>query len=246
MANLGYINQGRSWLPDAIGGITWFGFAQPAETVYTPFYAGSTGVPPEWSENDRSTFSHNYAWWAFNYVTNWATLNYRAMIGDIRARQQAIEQRQFAVQPVIEENAKRLYDSQGDAAARAYLTDYNTANARENLLDWWKLSDQLVVKYSNMMVNDFANGTTALPGYPDKWLQDNRYQYGPRIYEATELQTVVGLAYVNTTEYTTPGNELNLIKETQRTDRIQRIIGYIEDRISLPLQNLTHRIMKTG
>jgi dipeptidase len=241
-----YINQGRSWLPDPIGGIVWFGFAQPAETVYVPFYAGATSVPAEWSQNDRSTFSRDYAWWAFNYVTNWATINYNAMIGDIRARQQAIEQRQFADQPVVEENAQKIYYSEGEAATRAYLTTYSTANALANANDWWKLSDQLVVKYSNMMVNDFANGTTAMPGYPDGWLQDAGYQYGPRIYPDKELQNVVGLAYVNMTLYTTPDNELNLIRETQRTNRTMLIIGIIEGRVPLPARNLTHRIMKTG
>jgi len=241
-----YINQGRSWLPDPIGGIIWFGFAQPAETVYIPFYAGATGVPAEWSQNDRSTFSREYAWWAFNHVTNWATLNYNAMVNDIRARQQAIEQRQFDDQPVVEENARTLYYVEGEDAARAYLTQYSSANALANAHDWWQLSDQLVVKYSNMMVNDFINGTTYLPGYPDSWLQDAGYQYGPRIYPDKELQNVVGLAYVNRTVYTTPGNELNLIKTTQRTNVTQLIIGIIEGRVPLPARNLTHRILKTG
>ena len=241
-----YINQGRSWFPDPIGGVVWFGFAQPAETAYVPFYAGATSVPAKWSENDRSTFSRDYAWWAFNYVTNWATINYNAMIGDIRARQQAIEQRQFTDQPVVEENARKIYYSDGEAAARAYLTQYSTANALANADDWWKLSDQIVVKYSNMMVNDFANGTTALPGYPDGWLQDAGYQYGPRIYPDKDLQHVVGLAYVNRTVYTTPDNQLNLIRETQRTNMTMLIIGIIEGRVPLPARNLTHRILKTG
>lgn len=241
-----YISQGRSWLPDPIGGIAWFGFAQPAETVYIPFYAGATGVPAEWSDTDRSTFSRDDAWWAFNYVTNWATLNYRAMIGDIRARQQAIEKRQFDEQPVLEENARQIYYTEGDNAARAYLTEYSAANARANANDWWKLSDQLVVKYSNMMVSDFANGTTSLPGYPDTWLQANEYQYGPRIYENKELQNIIGLAYVNRTIYTNPGNELSLIKKTQRTNLTELIIEIVEGRIPVPAHNLTHRIMKTG
>ena len=241
-----YINQGRSWLPDPIGGIAWFGFAQPAETLYIPFYAGGTSVPAEWSDTDRSTFSRDKAWWAFNYVTNWATLNYRAMSGDIRARQQAIEQRQFADQPVLEENARQLYYTKGEDAARAYLTAYSTGNAQANMDDWWKLSDQLVVKYSNLMVSDFANGTTALPGYPDAWLQDNEYQYGPRIYDAKDLQNVIGLAYVNVTVDTMPGNELNLIRETQRTNVTELIIEFLEGRYPASAQNLTHRVMKTG
>ena len=168
------------------------------------------------------------------------------MFGDIKARQQAIEQRQFADQPVLEENAKKIYDSQGEAAARAYLTGYSTANALANMNDWWKLSDQLVVKYSNMMVSDFANGTTALPGYPDKWLQDNQYQYGPRVYEAKDLQKVVGLAYVNMTVDTTPGNELNIIRQTQRTNVTERIFEFLKGRFPESARNLTQRIMKTG
>jgi len=241
-----YIAQGRSWLPDPIGGIAWFGFAPPAETVYIPFYAGITSIPPGWSNTDRSVFSRDSSWWAFNYVTNWATLNYHAMIGDIRARQQAIEQRQFDEQSVVDENARQIYYTKGDAAARAYLTGYSSANARANADEWWKLSDHLVVKYSNMMVNDFANGTTHLSGYPDAWLEENEYQYGPRIYEDEDLEDVVGLAYVNRTVYTTPGNELSLIKETQRTNATTIFIEVLRGHIPLPAHNLTHRIMKTG
>lgn len=241
-----YIAQGRSSLPDPVGGIVWFGFGPPAETVYTPFYAGVTSVPPEWSANDRSTFSREYAWWAFNHVTNWATLNYRAMIGEIRARQQAIEQRQFADQPVLEETARQRYYTEGEEDARGYLTWYSTANARANADDWWKLSDQLVVKYSNMMVSDFENHTAYLTGYPDAWLQDNGYQYGPRIYQYEELQKVADLAYVNETVYTTPGNELTVIRQTQRTDRGKVTTGTFGGEIHLPAWNLTCCFLKTG
>ena len=97
-----------------------------------------------------------------------------------------------------------------------------------------------------MMVNDFANGTTALPGYPDTWLQENKYQYGPRIYDAKDLQNVADLAYVNMIVDTTPGNGLNLIRETQRTNLTERILEFLKGRFPVPARNLTHRIMKTG
>ena len=42
-----YIVQGRSWLPDPVGGLAWFGFAPPSETVYMPFYAGVNRQIPE-------------------------------------------------------------------------------------------------------------------------------------------------------------------------------------------------------
>ena len=242
-----YVTQGRSWLPDPVGGIVWFGFAPPAETVYMPFYAGVTSVPAQWSITDRSRFSHDYAWWAFNYVTNWATLNYRAMIGDINAGQRAIEGRQFANQPAVDENAKNLYYSKNEAAAREYLTSYSSSNALANLNGWWSLSDNLVTKYSNLMVSDFTDDTTTLPGYPDAWLQDAGYQYGPRIYEDEELQHTIGLAYVNMTVYTTPGNELNLIRTTQRTNVTEFLIDILNGKNPpLPAQNRTRVIMKPG
>jgi len=155
------------------------------------------------------------------------------MIVDIRTNQQGIENRQFTDQPKIEKIATQLYATQGENAARAYLTNYSTTNAEANREAWWGLSDRLVVKYSNMMVNDFANDTTYLPGYPDEWLQNASYQYGPRIYEYPELQEVHGLAYVNETVYTTPGNELNMIKTTQRTNISQTIMGILEGWTSL-------------
>ncbi len=229
-----YINQGRSYLPDPIGGITWFGFAPPSETVYIPFYAGVTSVPEAWQKTDRSTFSRGDAWWAWNFVTNWATLNYNAMIADIRINRQAIEDRQFADQPGIEKNAQEILTAQGGDAARAYLTNYSTSNAEKNLNAWWAFSDQLVVKYSNLMVQDFTNGTTTLSGYPDWWLQETGYQCGPRIYEDEELQEVIGLAYVNETVYTEPGNELTVIGTTQRMNITQTIIGLLEGKGLLP------------
>ena len=36
------ITQSRSWLPDAIGGVVWLGYDNPATTPHMPFYAGIT------------------------------------------------------------------------------------------------------------------------------------------------------------------------------------------------------------
>ena len=34
-----HVNQGRSWLPDPIGGVCWMGCDKPTETCFVPFYA---------------------------------------------------------------------------------------------------------------------------------------------------------------------------------------------------------------
>jgi dipeptidase len=211
-----YVTQGRSWMPDPVGGVVWFGFAQPSETVYIPFYAGAASVPEEFHTTNRSEFSRDSAWWAFNFVTNWATINYHMMSQDIRAHQQQIEQGEIERQVEIEKKALGLFSGNGEPAARQYLTEYSRANSLAVVDLWWQLADSLVVRYSNHMVNDFANKTTITPGYPDWWLEQGRYQYGPRVYDYEGLQDTTGLVYTNTTMYTTPGNELNYIQETQK------------------------------
>jgi len=211
-----YIVQGRSWLPDPVGGLAWFGFAPPSETVYMPFYAGVTSVPEEFSNTNRSVFDHNSAYWAFNFVANWATINYNLMSRDIRAQQQQIELKELGSQRATESKALAILATDGDAAARKYLTGYSTTNADDTVNAWWQFSDSLVVKYSNQMVTDAANGSSQTPGYPDWWLNETRYQYGPRVYDYEGLQHVPDLVYTNQTVNTTPGNELNYIIETQR------------------------------
>ncbi len=99
-----FVGQARSWLPDPIGGIIWFGEDAPHSTVYVPFYAGITHTPKSFSEGSREFFDKNYAWWAFNFVSNWADLKYSYMIEDIKKVQKEFEDQFFANQPAVEKN----------------------------------------------------------------------------------------------------------------------------------------------
>jgi len=40
-----FVAESRSWLPDPIGGIFWFGVDDAATTVFTPMYCGINQVP---------------------------------------------------------------------------------------------------------------------------------------------------------------------------------------------------------
>ncbi|MCJ7443595.1 MAG: C69 family dipeptidase [Methanotrichaceae archaeon] len=210
-----YIAQGRSWLPDPIGGVCWFGYAQPYETCYMPIYAGVNSVPVQFYYGNHSVFDKNSAFWAFNFVTNWATLRYSDIINDIQYEQSYIEGKELSNQSEIETQAKKILDSRGTRACCEFLTSYSTNNALYVLNDWWKLADLLITKYSNGMVNDVKNNKTIRAGYPNWWLNESGYQYGPRIYQYAELQQVPNLVYTNETAYTKPGNELNYIIEHQ-------------------------------
>jgi dipeptidase len=223
-----YITQARSRLPDPLGGICWFGFAQPSETCYIPIYAAADSLPPELNCAKRSLIDRNSAWWAFNFTTNWAMLRYCHMIKDIQMEQRRIEEDELCKQGDIEEKANAIFHSHGIEECRKFLTDYSCRNALSVIHDWWKLSDSLIVKYSNGLVNEVQNGVieSTKVGYPKEWLGKVGYQYGPRIYQYQELQEIGCVQYVDKTVQVVADTELDYIKENQTCQKA----GYMKPR----------------
>jgi len=161
-----FVSQSRSWLPDPIGGVLWFGEDAPHSTCYIPLYCQITEVPKSFSEGSRITFDKDFAWWAFNFVSNWADLKYSYMIEDIKAAQEEIEGGFFAMQSAVEMAALELY-KKDPALAVKYLTNYSNDAANRAVDRWWKLADELVAKYDD----GYVNGLDSV-GYPTWWLED--------------------------------------------------------------------------
>lgn len=164
-----FVSQSRSWLPDPVGGVLWFGQDAPDTTCYVPIYCGVTEVPMSWAEGKRHVFDRNHAWWAFNFVNNWASLKWSYMIKDINAEQQRYEGLFFANQPVIEEKAAKLY-KEDPAKAVAFLTDYTNSNMMAVENAWWTLGEYLVGKYQDGYVMS-PEGKQEQVGYPTEWLE---------------------------------------------------------------------------
>ena len=76
------MSQSRGELPDAIGGVLWFGVDDTFTTCYFPVYAGVKSVPRSWAEGTGSfnEFSWDSAHWTFNFVTNWVYTRWSDMI----------------------------------------------------------------------------------------------------------------------------------------------------------------------
>ncbi|MEW5982012.1 MAG: C69 family dipeptidase [Acidobacteriota bacterium] len=159
--------QTRGWLPSWIGGLVWFAQDDPKTSVYVPLYAGLTRLPESYEIGTRAQFDRRVAWWAFNFVSNWAQLRYDAMIEDIRKTSNVLEDGFFALQPDVEKRAVELY-KQDPEKARAYITDYSNLMASGAVAEWWKLSDFLIMKYNDGYIN--VGGRERSAGYPKEWL----------------------------------------------------------------------------
>jgi len=115
-------------------------------------------------------FTRDSAWWAFNFVANYANLRYSYMIKDIQAVQERIENLEFALQPAIERTAIDLMKSNPQQVA-SFLTRWCVSNAEMAVQDWWDLADHLVTKYNDGYIKD-ENGRPGEVGYPEEWLRE--------------------------------------------------------------------------
>jgi dipeptidase len=142
------VTQSRSWLPDAIGGVVWLGYDNPASTPHTPFYCGITQMPESYRIDGRGGFRRDCAWWAFRRVSQLAKFRWQVMIKDIEKAWMEIEEKAYKDQKSIEEEALRLF-KQSPKNAREYLTKYCLEVANNAVRSYWKLGDDLWGRYTN-------------------------------------------------------------------------------------------------
>ena len=165
-----FISQSRSWLPDAVGGVYWYGLDDTSTSVYVPLYAGISRIPESFTVGSLEKFSWDSAWWVFNFVANIANLKYSFMIEDIRAVQGELEGRFLSMQPVIEQTAMALAETDPDLM-REFLTSYSVGQAEEVVRRWRELGELLLTKYNDGYVAG-GDDEDVERGYPESWLRE--------------------------------------------------------------------------
>lgn len=177
-----FVAQMRSNLPNAVGGILWFGLDDANMIAYVPVYCCTNRIPDCFAAGkgaDGVTFSWDNSFWVCNWVSNMIYPRYNLMIGDLRAVQGRLEQGFFDAQKDVEEKAVALYE-QNPADAVKYLTDYTVASAGKMHQEWRKLGEFLVVRYNDMVVKKVSGGqfertedgigaAPERPGYPEDY-----------------------------------------------------------------------------
>ncbi len=175
-----FIAQARSWLPNPIGGVLWFGVDDTYSTVYVPMYCGITEVPNPYAVGTGSfdQFTWESAFWVFNFVANYAYSRYCDMIQDIQKVQRELEGTFMAAQPEVEKAALALYQT-APRLAVDYLTQYSLRQAEETVARWRKLGEFLIYKYLDGNVKD-EHGKVKHPGYPESWYRQIVRESGDR------------------------------------------------------------------
>jgi len=190
------LGQARSWLPDEIGGIFWFGVDDAATSALTPIYSSSLRVPECFrvGNGDMLTYSPTSAFWIFNRVTNFAYLRYDVLAPEIRKVGDNHENRAIERTAAIDAAAMMLY-KESPAKAREFLTDYSVNTAQELFDKWVNLDRYLLVKYIDgniknqdadgcFLNNGFSKSIPAFPkqpGYSEEWKRAVKENAGEKL-----------------------------------------------------------------
>ncbi|EGJ71287.1 peptidase U34 dipeptidase [Bacteroides coprosuis DSM 18011] len=188
-----FVSQMRSTLPNAIGGVFWFGLDDANMTVFTPVYCSATEVPDSYAANgaDYVTFSWDSAFWIYQWVSNMVYPRYGLMINDLRKVQNELETYYEQNQAGVEKVASDLYAKNPEEAVK-FLTSYTKIAGQQAFESWKKLGEYLIVKYNDGVVtktnkdgsferNKIGEPTGVVrPGYTEKFLKDYIEQTGER------------------------------------------------------------------
>ena len=160
------IAQLRSWLPDAVGGILWFGVDDANTAVLTPMYASITSIPECYRRGNGSMteFSWTSAFWIHNWVANMAYHKYEPMIADIRPVQQQLENSFDELVKTTDAKALELLKANPQQAI-SYLTEVCAKTANGTTERWKKLGEYLMVKYMDGNVKKEKDGKFEENGY---------------------------------------------------------------------------------
>ena len=174
-----FVTQSRSWIPEGLGGIIWFGVDDASSSVYTPIYTCSTRVPEAFQESngDMMTFAENSAFWIFNQVSNLAYTRYSFIHPEIDAKQQTREKKYIAYTSGIDKAAAELMNVDKNLAVE-FLTDYSVNTANRLAADWKDFYHYLFTKYMDGNVkykqpvpdnHKYIPAKVEFPGYGEDW-----------------------------------------------------------------------------
>jgi len=164
------VTQCREWLPDPIGGIIWLSFGSQDTACYMPLYAGITEIPESFTAGDHWVFSRDSARWASDYVDFHTQVVYSYAIKDVKEAQENWEAKAINRTPIIDKTAHELY-KRDPAQAIEFITDYCVNNANNVVNAWWKLGDQLLVKYNHFRIYNPETRKIGRVTPPKSWIK---------------------------------------------------------------------------
>jgi dipeptidase len=179
----------RSWLPDAVGGISYFNLDDATMVAYVPVYCGINRIPEPFrrENNNVREFSTESAFWMCNFVANMIYPRYSVMIDDLRQAQRELEDYFEADQAEVESRAAGL--TAGELSD--YLSAKTIAYTDRFMKRWDKLAKFLIVKHNDQIMQPSENGVVVAgrrtsPAYAPAFIDAVKSETGDRYEKPAE------------------------------------------------------------
>jgi dipeptidase len=169
-----FIAESRSWLPDPIGGIFWFGVDDAASSVYVPMYCGITEVPCSYAKGNGAMmeFTTDAAFWVFNQVANFVYTRYNVIHPEVDSLQHLLENRFIEYTKGIDKAAVELNKSNPDLALDL-ITNFSVTAGNTTVDTWRDFYGYLFTKYMDGNIKwkngNKLNPKLKQPGYGEEW-----------------------------------------------------------------------------
>jgi dipeptidase len=178
-----FVAQSRSWLPDPVGGIFWFGVDDADGCVFAPMYCSLKAIPRSFAVGNGSMieWSETSAFWTFNQVNNFGYSRYNVVHPEVEKYQKELETRFFSEVASVDAAAVSAFRSSPEKAI-ALVTDYSVKAGDQLQADWQKFYQYLFMRYKDgniMQAEGFQlldNGSgkgipkkPSQPGYGKDW-----------------------------------------------------------------------------
>jgi dipeptidase len=155
--------QMRSFLPDEVGGVTYFNMDDATMVAYVPVYCSINRIPEPFrrENNNINEFSFQSAFWMNNWVANMVYPRWSAMIGDLREAQSELEDFYAADQPEVEKHVADLTHQE-----RVNYLTAKTESYTARMMDRWdKLAKLLIVKHNDQIMRTIPPAGGPGPGF---------------------------------------------------------------------------------
>lgn len=163
-----FLVQARGWLPNAVGGVVWYGPHAAHTTVYVPVLVGMAASPPSLSYGWQGVHNATTLFWAARDVSSVAQARFSLMIKDIRSAQAALEARSAALLLSLTRGSSSSSDGgngRGGGGGGDYddITRALSANAAGAVTAYGELLRSLLFKYADGFINQWVDGTFTSP-----------------------------------------------------------------------------------
>jgi len=142
-----FVMQLRSDMPTHIGNVYWRTSGRPCESVYVPWYLGILEFPEPYERGDLEDKDMESAYWVFRTLADWAEEDYKNRSVALRNVWKKYEDEAYNSQEKVEKKALEIYHAEGEAQARAFLTEYSGKLGMEVLEEAERILDAPLPQY---------------------------------------------------------------------------------------------------